>query len=116
MSNAVDLWPVGSIETIVRPGMGEAAVKTNTRLLTKLAVCGCGDGCGAGMMTVTGKSGRYAYYGCAARVKQGPDAYQGRRVTMEMLEGIVVDAVAEHPTEPERLHALQPPSLPLAGT
>ncbi|WP_132264986.1 recombinase family protein [Novosphingobium sp. PhB57] len=89
------------------PRMGEAAVKTNTRLLTKLAVCGCGgDGCGAGMMTVTGKSGRYAYYGCAARVKQGPDACQGRRVPMELLDGIVLEAVAEQLTQPERLHAL----------
>ncbi|HEU4961503.1 MAG TPA: recombinase family protein [Sphingomonas sp.] len=30
------------------PRMGKAAVKTNTNLLTKIAICGCGgDGCGA---------------------------------------------------------------------
>jgi site-specific DNA recombinase len=89
------------------PRMGKSAVKTNTNLLTKIAVCGCGgDGCGAGMGTVTGKSGQYRYYACAARTKQGSDACPGRRVSMEKLDGIVVDAVARHLTRPERLHAL----------
>lgn len=89
------------------PRMGEAAAKTNTNLLTKLAVCGCGDeGCGAGMMTSTGKSGQYRYYACAARVKKGADACVGRRVPMETLDRVVVDAVADHLTRPDRLNAL----------
>ena len=89
------------------PRMGEAAVKTNTNLLTERATCGCGgDGCGAGMMTSTGKSGRYRYYACSARVKQGPDACPGRRIPMEELDNIVVNAVSEHLTQPERLSAL----------
>jgi DNA invertase Pin-like site-specific DNA recombinase len=89
------------------PRMGEAAVKTNTNLLTSRATCGCdGDGCGAGMMTSTGKSGQYRYYACAARVKQGPDACPGRRVPMEALDAVVVDAVAEYLTRPERMNAL----------
>ena len=89
------------------PRMGEAAVKTNTNLLTGRATCGCGgDGCGAGMMTSTGKSGRYRYYACAARVKQGPNACPGRRMRMEALDAIVIDAVADHLTQPARLNAL----------
>ena len=89
------------------PRMGEAAVKTNSNLLTGRATCGCGgDGCGAGMMTSTGKSGQYRYYACAARVKQGADACRGRRVPMGDLDDIVVEAVAAHLTKPERLSAL----------
>ncbi len=89
------------------PRMGEAAVKTNTNLLTGRATCGCGgDGCGAGMSTATGKSGQYRYYACAARTKQGADACTGRRMPMDTLDAIVVDAVAEHLTDPARLNAL----------
>ena len=89
------------------PRMGETALKTNTNLLTSRAVCGCdGDGCGAGMMTRTGKSGAYRYYACSARVKHGPEACAGRRMPMEKLDDIVVGAVADHLTRPERLNAL----------
>ncbi|RSU46063.1 hypothetical protein BRX43_16760 [Sphingomonas sp. S-NIH.Pt15_0812] len=89
------------------PRMGEAAAKTNTNLLTSRAVCGCGgDGCGAGMMTSTGKSGQYRYYACSARIKRGPDACSGRRVPMEQLDDLVVDAVTRHLVQPERLTAL----------
>ena len=89
------------------PRMGEAAVKTNTNLLTDRATCGCdGDGCGAGMMTSTGKSGRYKYYACAARVKQGTDACKGRRVPMEKLDNLVINAVADHLSQPDRLEAI----------
>ncbi len=89
------------------PRMGEAAVKTNTNLLTGRAICGCGgDGCGAGMTTATGKSGQYRYYACAARTQQGTDACPGRRVSMEKLDGLVVEALADHLTQPARLNAL----------
>lgn len=89
------------------PRMGEAAVKTNTNLLIGRATCGCGgDGCGTGMSTATGKSGQYRYYACAARTKKGPEACSGRRVPMDTLDTIVVDAVAGHLTDPVRLNAL----------
>lgn len=58
------------------------------------------------MMTATGKSGQYRYYACAARVKKGADACVGRRVPMETLDRVVVDAVADHLTRPDRLNAL----------
>lgn len=61
------------------PRMGVAAVKTNRNLLTGRATCGCGgDGCAAGMITATVKSGQYRYYACAARTKRGPEACSGR--------------------------------------
>ncbi|RMB55830.1 DNA invertase Pin-like site-specific DNA recombinase [Sphingomonas sp. PP-CE-3A-406] len=89
------------------PRMGEAAAKTNMNLLTSRAICGCGeDGCGAGMMTSTGKSGQYRYYACSARIKRGPDACPGRRVPMEHLDDLVVGAVTRHLVQPGRLTAL----------
>lgn len=89
------------------PRMGAAAQKTNTNLLTGRAVCGCnGDGCGGGLGTATGKSGQYRYYACAARVKQGAESCKGRRIPMSTLDEIVVDAVGEHLTDPDRLNLL----------
>lgn len=89
------------------PRMGAAAQKTNTNLLTGRAVCGCnGDGCGGGLGTATGKSGQYRYYACAARVKQGAESCRGRRIPMSTLDEIVVDAVGEHLTDPDRLSLL----------
>jgi len=89
------------------PKMGSAAIKTNTNLLTGRAVCGCqGDGCGSGMGSVTGKSGQYRYYACSARVKQGRDACSGRRIPINHLDSIVVEAVSEHLTQPDRLQTL----------
>ena len=89
------------------PRMGEAAAKTNTNLLTKRAVCGCcGDGCGAGMMTSTGKSGQYHSDACSARIKRGPDACSGRCAPMDQLDDLEVRAVTGHLVQPERLTAL----------
>ena len=89
------------------PRMGEASAKTNMNLLTSRAICGCGeDGCGAGMMTSTGKSSQYRYYACSARVKRGPGACSGRCVPMEHLDELVVGAVTRHLVRPDLLTAL----------
>lgn len=78
------------------PHMGKAAEKTNTNLLTGHVICGCGgDGCGGGMTTGTGKGRRYSYYMCHKRTRAGIGQYSGRRVRMDKLDTIVVDALVE---------------------
>jgi site-specific DNA recombinase len=102
-----DFYAVRKLMADRDPGLGEGALKTNTNLLTGRAKCGCdGDGFGAGMMTSTGKSGQYRYYACSARVKQGAEACVGRRIPMNQLDDMVVDAVAKQLVEPKRLSTL----------
>ena len=89
------------------PRMGEAAVKTKVNLLTGQVVCGCGgDGCGGGMTTATGKSGQYRYYSCRNRISGGIAICQGRRIRMEKLDNLVVDAISDHVLQSDRLKCL----------
>lgn len=89
------------------PKMGEAAEKNGTNLLTGSVICGCGgDGCGGGMTTATGKGGQYKYYACHRRAAAGQTECGGRRIRMDTLDDLVVDAVAEHVLAPDRLSAL----------
>ncbi|WP_411290392.1 recombinase family protein [Sphingorhabdus sp.] len=89
------------------PKMGENADKHNSNLLTSLVTCGCGDdGCGGGLTTSTGKSGQYRYYACSRRQTQGVTQCLGRRVPMEKLDDVVVDALVKKVIEPKRLAAL----------
>jgi site-specific DNA recombinase len=89
------------------PRMGVAAVKTNTNLLTGHVTCGCDeDGCGGGMTTGTGKSGKYSYYVCHKRSHAGASQCGGRRIPMGTLNDLVVNAIVERVLAPDRLRKL----------
>jgi site-specific DNA recombinase len=89
------------------PKMGELAEKHNSNLLTTIAKCGCdNDGCGGALTTSTGKSGQYRYYACSRRQARGTTQCSGRRVPMEKLDDIVVNAVLNQVTRPDRLTVL----------
>ena len=88
------------------PRMGESAAKTKTNLLTGLVSCGCGDGCGGGMTTATGKGGQYKYYACHRRMSAGKSECEGRRIPMQKLDDLVVQQVANQVLAPDRLHIL----------
>lgn len=90
-----------------RPAITPARVTTTNNLLISLARCGCGgDGCGGGMTTVTGKSGRYKYYGCSNRARAGASVCKGRRIARSKLDNIVLDAIEQRLLVPERLRDL----------
>jgi len=72
-------------------------------LLTGLARCGT---CGAGLVLMSGKAGRYRYYSCHAGMHKGPTVCSGRNVRMDALDDIVLDALEERVFAPERLRAL----------
>jgi site-specific DNA recombinase len=69
-------------------------------LLAGLARCGY---CGAAMIQNTGKGGRYRYYCCSRKLKEGPFACKGLRAPMHKLDEIVVGEVARLVLDPERL-------------
>ena len=84
-----------------------ARVTTTDNLLIGLVRCGCGgDGCGGGMTTATGKSGRYKYYACSNRARAGTAICPGRRIPMPKLDGIVMTAIKQRILKPERLREM----------
>lgn len=60
-------------------------------LLTGIAVC---SNCGGHLMLSTGKAGRYRYYACGVRQRQGPARCSGRRISMPLLDQLVVDQLS----------------------
>src|SRR3546814_3831423 len=58
------------------------------------------------MTTVTGKGGRYQYYGCSNRARAGASVCKGRRIARSKLDNIVLDAIEQRLLVPERLRDL----------
>ena len=55
-------------------------------------------------MTIrTGKSGRYRYYTCSTKARQGPTACSGMTVPMKKLDDLVADHLEERLLDPARL-------------
>ena len=71
-------------------------------LLTGLLKCGCGHH----ITAVTGKSGKYRYYKCAARQSQGNHACTSRSYPMDTLDDLILGQFANKVCAPERLNAL----------
>ena len=54
----------------------------------------------------TGKGGRYRYYACSIKARQGPTACEGMAVPMEKLDDLVVSHLEEQLLQPERLETI----------
>lgn len=55
-------------------------------------------------MTIrTGKSGRYRYYACSIKARQGETGCKGRAIPMDKLDGIVASHIQERLLDPDRL-------------
>jgi hypothetical protein len=58
-------------------------------------------------MTIrTGKGGRYRYYACSMKARQGPTACEGMAVPMDKLDDLVASHLEEHLLQPERLETI----------
>jgi hypothetical protein len=58
-------------------------------------------------MTIrTGKGGRYRYYSCSTKARQGPTACEGMAVPMEKLDDLVADHLEGRLLQPERLETI----------
>src|SRR5262252_3311863 len=54
----------------------------------------------------TGKSGRYRYYTCCTKARQGETGCQGRTVPMEKLDNLVAEYIEQRLLQPNRLEQL----------
>jgi DNA invertase Pin-like site-specific DNA recombinase len=62
--------------------------------------------CGGAMTIRTGKGGRYRYYACSIKARQGPTACEGMAVPMEKLDDLVASHLEEQLLQPERLETI----------
>ena len=80
-----------------------ARVVIGPTLLT--GICYCGN-CGGAMTIRTGKSGRYRYYACSIKARQGETGCKGRAIPMDKLDNMVVSHIEERLLDPRRLEML----------
>jgi len=72
-------------------------------LLTGICFCAA---CGMAMTLRTGKSGRYRYYTCSTKARQGNTGCRGRTVPMEKLDTLVADHIEHRLLLPSRLEKI----------
>ncbi|WKW52032.1 recombinase family protein [Rhodomicrobium lacus] len=82
------------------PKVTPPRVVSGPNLLT--GICYCGN-CGGAMTLRTGKNGRYRYYACSIRARQGETGCKGRAIPMDKLDRMVVGHIEERLLDPERI-------------
>jgi DNA invertase Pin-like site-specific DNA recombinase len=82
------------------PAMTAPRVVSGPTLLTGICFCAA---CGGAMTLRTGKSGRYRYYTCCTKARQGEIGCKGRTVPMEKLDSLVAEHIEERLLQPKRL-------------
>jgi hypothetical protein len=82
------------------PKVTPARVVSGPTLLT--GICFCAD-CGGAMTLRTGKGGRYRYYTCSIKARQGETGCKGRSIPMEKLDDLIAEHIAGRLLQPERL-------------
>ncbi|MCO5132087.1 MAG: recombinase family protein [Xanthobacteraceae bacterium] len=85
------------------PKVMPARVISGPTMLTGLIHCAK---CGGAMTIRTGKGGRYRYYACSMKARQGPTACEGMAVPMEKLDDLVADHLEQQLLQPERLETV----------
>ncbi|UDQ91544.1 recombinase family protein [Xanthobacter autotrophicus] len=85
------------------PTVTPSAVISGPTLLTGLIHCAK---CGGAMTIRTGKGGRYRYYACSMKARQGPTACEGITVPMDKLDDLVASHLEERLLQPDRLETI----------
>jgi site-specific DNA recombinase len=85
------------------PKVTPPRVVSGPTLLTGLIHCAK---CGGAMTICTGKGGRYRYYTCSTKARQGSTACTGMTVPMEKLDELVATHLEKRLLNPERLEAV----------
>ena len=82
------------------PRVTPARVVSGPTLLTGICFCAA---CGGAMTLRTGKGGRYRYYTCSIKARQGETGCKGRSIPMEKLDDLVAGHIEDRLLQPERL-------------
>jgi site-specific DNA recombinase len=85
------------------PKVVPARVVSGPTMLTGLIHCAR---CGGAMTIRTGKGGRYRYYACSTKARQGPTACEGMAVPMEKLDDLVAEHLEKRLLDLERLETI----------
>ena len=85
------------------PAMAAPRIVSGPTLLTGICFCAA---CGGAMTLRTGKSGRYRYYTCCTKARQGETGCPGRTVPMEKLDNLVAEYIEQRLLQPKRLEQL----------
>jgi len=92
-----------AVQTLLKsrsPALIAPRIVSGPTLLTGICFCA---GCGKAMTLLTGKSGRYRYYTCSTKARQGETGCQGRTVPMDKLDTLVADHIERRLLQPARL-------------
>ena len=82
------------------PKVTPPRVVSGPTLLT--GICFCGH-CNGAMTIRTGKSGRYRYYACSIKARQGETGCTGQAIPMDKLDTLVASYIEDRLLAPERL-------------
>ncbi len=85
------------------PTVTPSAVISGPTMLTGLIHCAK---CGGAMTIRTGKGGRYRYYACSTKARQGPTGCEGMAVPMDKLDDLVASHLEDRLLQPERLETI----------
>ena len=85
------------------PALTAPRIVSGPTLLTGICFCA---GCGMAMTLRTGKGGRYRYYTCSTKARQGETGYKGRTVPMDKLDNVVADHIEHRLLQPKRLEQI----------
>jgi site-specific DNA recombinase len=90
------------------PKVTPARVVSGPSLLTGICFCA---GCGGAMTLRTGKGGRYRYYTCSIKARQGETGCKGRSIPMEKLDNLIANHLTDRLLQPEHLEEVLAPVL-----
>ncbi|GLK57731.1 hypothetical protein GCM10008170_37510 [Methylopila capsulata] len=85
------------------PKVMPSRVISGPTMLTGLIHCAK---CGGAMTIRTGKGGRYRYYACSMKARQGPTACEGMAVPMDKLDDLVASHLENQLLRSERLETV----------
>ena len=102
----IDAAEFEAVQTLLKtrsPAMTAPRVVSGPTLLTGICFCAA---CGGAMTLRTGKSGRYRYYTCCTKARQGETGCKGRTVPMEKLDSVVAEHIEQRLLQPKRLEEI----------
>src|SRR5215471_2024806 len=95
-----------TVQTLLKtrsPALTAPRIVSGPTLLTGICFCAA---CGMAMTLRTGKGGRYRYYTCSTKARQGETGCAGRTVPMQKLDTLVADHIERRLLQPARLEQI----------